>query len=118
MKRHIIAFLIYFHFVFPFKYIKKIGKKIVYLYRITLDSFGHIRTRVQKKRYEREYVISSISELKEQMNQIRDELNLLTQEIDNIKKNVDENKYYALLDSLKISTDELEKQIKKNKKEV
>lgn len=114
MRRHIIAFLIYFRFVFP----KNIGKKIVYLYRITLDSFGHIRTRVQKKRYEREYVISSISELKEHMNQVRQELNSLTQEIESIKKDIDVNKYYALLDSLKTSTDALQKQINiSNKKE-
>lgn len=116
------------------------GIKIVYFFRTTLDSVGNVRTRVAKKRFEREYVMTSIGELKENVAKLNTQIESLSSDLTTLgnlyndfvflanKKGcddckcspqpappamsvADENKYYALIDSLKTSTDTLQKQI-------
>lgn len=157
MKRYLVGLLVFLGMTFAtnrqnllYRFLRSLiglilnsGLKIVYLFRSTLDSIGNIRTRVSSKRYDREYVMSSIGELRETSQQLIASVNSLSYDLaalgkmqsdlmielrrlrkdscqgqcdscscDTIQEStVDLNKYNALIDTLKVSTDTLAQKI-------
>lgn len=157
MKRYLVGLLVFLGMTFAtnrqnllYRFLRALigliltsGLKIVYLFRSTLDSIGNIRTRVSAKRYDREYVMSSIGELRETSQQLMASVNSLSYDLTMLGKmqtdlmielrrlrkdscqgrcdscscdktlesTVDLNKYNALVDTLKVSTDTLAQKI-------
>lgn len=100
MKRYLVGLLVFLGMTFAtnrqnllYRFLRSLigliltsGLKIVYLFRSTLDSIGNIRTRVSSKRYDREYVMSSIGELRETSQQLVASINSLSHDLAELGK--------------------------------
>lgn len=100
MKRYLVGLLVFLGMTFAtnrqnllYRFLRALiglilnsGLKIVYLFRSTLDSIGNIRTRVSSKKYDREYVMSSIGELRETSQQLILSVNSLSHDIATLGK--------------------------------
>jgi len=146
MRRILVTLLVWLSLAFPvsrdskfyfiIRSIFALGYKSVFLFRSSIDSLGNIKTRMTRKRRDREYILSTIGELKETSIQLTESINTLSLDVAELSrmhlevlsqlKNInrlqeflpdpkevrkEENKYYALLDSLKTSNDRLEKEL-------
>lgn len=95
MKRYLVGLLVFLGMTFAtnrqnllYRFLRSLigliltlGLKTVYLFRSTLDSIGNIRTRVSTKRHDREYVMSSIGELRETTQQLIASVNSLSHDM-------------------------------------
>jgi len=146
MRRILVTLLVWLSLAFPvsrdsrlyfiIRSIFALGYKSVFLFRSSIDSLGNIKTRMTRKRRDREYILSTIGELKETSIQLNESINTLSLDVAELSRmhlevlsqlkdinrlqeflpdpkevRKEENKYYAILDSLKTSNDRLEKEL-------
>jgi chromosome segregation ATPase len=155
MRRFLIGMLAYLTLSFPIDRNGKLyfflrlillpGRKAVYFFKTAIDKMGNLKTRASKNKYEREFIMNSIGELKESSMELSNAVNSLSADVaeiakmhgeilselrrinresdeflDKIKKEtqIDSLRYDALVDSLRTSNDRLTESLENLQKEI